>query len=137
MSTTSALSATSDQKQLRESDLVSEKMTSSVNQCKQLIQKMGRNLVRFVQQNRNVTILLTYVIVFSCFCVKNALCEVEPQPDKSFEDDDDDDGSMKTLVSSPQPSHQVLPKPNRIIAIQKFVSILCSMHKTIRMLTIQ
>lgn len=76
--------------------------TSAVNHVWQGIQKLAaesiRNTFHFIQQHPGQSIVLIYFLIFSCNCINNVYCDIEPQPVNSNFDDDDDD-SARPLVS--------------------------------------
>lgn len=76
--------------------------TFSVNRVWQEIQMLAaasiRNAFHFVQQHPGQSIVLIYFLIFSCNCINNVYCDIEPRPANSNFDDDDDDAA-RTLVS--------------------------------------
>ena len=56
-----------------------------------------RNGMRFIHYNPGQSIMVIYILILSCNCINNVLCDIEPQPANKFNYDDDD--VPHTLVS--------------------------------------
>lgn len=62
------------------------------------IRQICLTTLQYIQSHPAQSILLIHILIFSCSCFNNVLCDLEPHRDNNNIDQDDDDATQ-TLVS--------------------------------------